>query len=342
MAYQQNYSSQQSYPPQQGRGYPPQQGYPSHLNYVSQQNYPPQQQGRGYPPQQNYASQQNYPPQQQGRGYPPQQNYAQQQNYPPQQQGRGYPPQQNYAQQQNYPPQQQGRGFPPQQQNYPPQQQGGFPPQQANPQYQSMNNNNNYSSQSQYPQPNNNQGWGSQIYNQLSQSEIKELKMYFKAVDKDNSGKISARELSQMTFVDKKFGLATSKMLIKVFDVDNNGEIDFFEYCCLHRFIMGLISAFSEYDKDNSNYIDALEVRYALTQAGFQFSEATIDKIYNRFLKPGNQKNKGLDYETFIQMSAYLGQVKSTFELLDANRTGYININLEGLVNLTTSLPQVK
>ena len=71
-------------------------------------------------------------------------------------------------------------------------------------------------------------------------------------------------------------------------------------------------------------------MRQALAQGGFQFSEATVQMIYKKFQSKvkttttsagrygaasaaaAKNKKKGLDFETFIQMSAYLGQVRST------------------------------
>jgi Ca2+-binding EF-hand superfamily protein len=43
-----------------------------------------------------------------------------------------------------------------------------------------------------------------------------ELRGWFKSVDKDNSGHITARELSQMQFAGQKFSMDTAQKLIKV------------------------------------------------------------------------------------------------------------------------------
>lgn len=205
--------------------------------------------------------------------------------------------------------------------------------------------------------------WGGQIYSRLQPHEVAELRGWFASVDKDRSGTISLSELSQMQFGGKKFSQQTAKMLMNVFDEDRDGTIGFFEYCVLHKFITGMQGAFYAFDRDGSNSLELHEVRQALAQGGFQFSEATVQMIFKKFQSKVKatastagrygaggkygatsaagkaNKNKGLDFETFIQMSAYLGQVRSTFTLHDKDRDGWLTINLETLVQLSTVMP---
>mmetsp|Transcript_32830 Transcript_32830/g.91930 ORF Transcript_32830/g.91930 Transcript_32830/m.91930 type:complete len:277 (+) Transcript_32830:86-916(+) len=273
--------------------------------------YPPQ--GGGYPPQQG-----GYPPQQ--GGYPPQAGY-QQGGYPPQ--AGGYPPQQG-----GYPPQaggyppQAGRGAPGGMPGYP--QQSGYPPQ-----------------QSMYggPQGGHLTAYGQQYYNQIDQSRMLELQGAFASVDKDRSGHITATELTNLQFGGKKFGLATAKKLLKVFDVDGSGSISFQEYAALHQFVMSMQGAFFQFDRDRSGKLDKTEVTQALVAGGFQLTQKTVDDLIKKF-KQSQQRfaAQGLDFEQFLQMSSYLGQVRSTFMVYDTNRSGWINLNLEQLVQISTAL----
>ena len=169
----------------------------------------------------------------------------------------------------------------------------------------------------------------------MSPSEVQELRGWFSAVDRDNSGEISANELAQMQFGVQKFGMSTCNMLIKVFDTDQSGQIGFFEYCVLHKFIMGMQAAFHMHDKDRSRRLDLPEVTQALAQGGFQFSQATVGKIFSKFAKKSYGKEEGLEFESFIQMCAYLGQIRSAFDLQDTDRDRWIRINLEGLVQVS-------
>jgi Ca2+-binding EF-hand superfamily protein len=166
------------------------------------------------------------------------------------------------------------------------------------------------------------------------------LRGWFAAVDRDRSGEVSAQELTQMSFGPTKFSLPTSQMLIRVFDSDGSGQIGFFEYCVLHKFIIGMQTAFYAHDKDGSHKLDLQETTAALGQGGFRFSPSTVEKLFNRFAKVTYGAQKGLDYESFIQLCAYLGTVRSVFESQDTDRDGWVQINLEGLVQLSSSLPK--
>ena len=174
---------------------------------------------------------------------------------------------------------------------------------------------------------------GGAYYGQLQPHEVAELRGWFASVDKDRSGTITASELSEMTFAGKKFSLATAKMLLNVFDTDKSGNIGFFEYCALHKFITGMQTAFFTHDRDGSGKLDMREVTESLAQGGFRFTQSTVEAVFKRFEKKTfAARNDGLDFETFIQMCAYLGQVKSTFEVQDTDKDGWIRINLENLV----------
>ena len=74
------------------------------------------------------------------------------------------------------------------------------------------------------------------------------------------------------------------------------------------------------YDKDGSGKLDKREVHDALANGGFQLSQAIVDQIYTKFYKKPSgygaaSQQEGLDFETFLQMCAYLGQLRSTFEV---------------------------
>jgi hypothetical protein len=58
---------------------------------------------------------------------------------------------------------------------------------------------------------------------------------WFRAVDKDGNGKITSDELQRLSFGGVGLSASTAKTLVRVFDKDNNGTIDFYEYAALHK-----------------------------------------------------------------------------------------------------------
>jgi len=88
------------------------------------------------------------------------------------------------------------------------------------------------------------QGWCSSYFNQISQQEMGELANWFKTVDRDKSGSISDNELMALQFGNKPIGIDTARKLIAIFDRDKNGNIDFYEYAALHKFLTTMQQAF--------------------------------------------------------------------------------------------------
>ena len=224
----------------------------------------------GYPPQQGYGAPQ------QGYGAPQQPGQQPRPGGPAPQQG-GYPPQQGYGA-----PQQQGYGAP--QQGYGAPQQPGQPGQPGQ------------SGQPGQPgQPG--QNWvetgfplclsvqltlspqASALYDQIPPQEIARLQQWFAGVDRDRSGSISAPELATVVFGGKPIGVPTATKLIKVFDRDNSGTIDFREYAALNQYLMNMFNAFANADRDRSGFVDTNEIHQAMSAAGFQLSVGSIQGI---------------------------------------------------------------
>jgi len=164
------------------------------------------------------------------------------------------------------------------------------------------------------------------------------LKTAFAALDKDKSGEISAAELANNKFENVQFSLATTVLLVKVFDKDRSGQISFFEFASLSKFVSAMKNAFLSFDRDRSGSIDLNEVQQAVAQGGFHLAPPTLQAVYNKFLKlhPMNQGNRqvarGLNLELFIQLCAYLGSSRGTFAQYDYQRTGWITISLDQYV----------
>ena len=65
-------------------------------------------------------------------------------------------------------------------------------------------------------------------------------------MDRDGSGAISASELANVAIGGVRLGIEIAIKLIRIFDVDGNGEIDFHEYAALHKFLLSMQVAFKQ------------------------------------------------------------------------------------------------
>jgi len=309
------------YPPPQQGGYPPTQG-----------GYPPTQGTTGYPPQQGTG----YPPQQ-GTGYPPPQHgtstFIPPGGYPPPQQGTtgyvppgGYPPTQGGT---GYPPQQ-GTGYPPQQGGYPPQQ-GGYPPTQGGTGYP--------------PQQQGN--WYSNYQGQISNTYMSDLQMKFSQLDKDRSGSITAKELTDLYVNNQPLSQDTVKVLVKAFDKDNSGTISFDEYAALNQYVTKLTDAFYQFDTDRSGKLSSEEAVRALQVEDIRVTVPTLERLLNRIVPPPTTTTttqvytpgkRELTTEQFIRLSGILAEVKSAFWTRDPYRSGKVSFGLEEFVDMYAQL----
>jgi len=268
-----------------------------------QGTYPPT---GGYPPQPT-----GYPP---TGGYPPQPYPSQ--GFPPQ----GYPPT-------GYPPQ-----YPPPTQGYPPQ--GGFPPPQGYPPQALPPQTGGYPAPPQPQQEARNQIWASAYYNQIAQNELAELQKWFRSVDRDNSGTITADELANVALGGIRLGIETSIKLLRIFDVDNNGSIDFREYAALHKFLLSMQSTFSAGDRDRDGRLNNQEIHNALQTGGFNMSYQTCQALYRKY----NATGQGITMAEFVQLVAHVALCKTAFEFRDREKKGSIVMNFDQLLDFSALL----
>jgi Ca2+-binding EF-hand superfamily protein len=163
-----------------------------------------------------------------------------------------------------------------------------------------------------------------------------------------------------VTFDGRPLGMEAAQKLIKVFDKDRNGRIDFNEYATMHQFITRVRQAFIIADTDRSGRIEAREIYQALAGAGLNFvSFQTILELLHKY----DRTRLGLSWEEFLMLAAHCAHCKSIFEWYsfslvflddfdqrelffieylvyrnDRDRDGWITINLDQLIQLTSYL----
>jgi len=303
-----------------GGGYGQQQGG---YGQQSQGGYGQQPQG-GYQPQQGGYGQQS----QGGYGQQPQGGYGQQP-----QGGYGQQSQGGYGQQAQgaYGQQSHGGGYGQQSQGgYGQQPQGNYNQSQGGYGQQSHGGYNPHASQSQAHL----NAWYAQYYNQIQQAEMQKLQAWFASVDSDRSGSITATELQRVTFGGYTLGLDNAIKLVKVFDKDRSGTIDFYEYAALHQFITLMQSAFTQADHDRNGALDAREIHTALGKSGFTIGLQPTQLFFAKV----SQGGQTINFPQFLRMGADIALLKSKFEWADSDRDGTIHINFGQLLEICADL----
>jgi len=135
----------------------------------------------------------------------------------------------------------------------------------------------------------------------------------------------------------RTFSLKTSEAIVKVFDNDGDARLSFNEYVMLHKFIVSLEGSFTAFDRDRSGKLDVNELQSALEQTGFRFSQPTVQQVCRKFGHHDFSSAVNFDFESYVHLCAFLGQVRSMFERNDQRNTGTMTVNLEQLVSLASS-----
>ena len=141
-----------------------------------------------------------------------------------------------------------------------------------------------------------------------SDGEVPKLKEQFKALDRDGSGMIKAKELQEICQKNDNIDLSTPEInkIIKEVDYFGNGMINYSEFLAAtldaKSFLLGeegdakLRSIFQQFDTDNTGQISAENIKIAMQKMGREISQDEIGEILEKHDK---NKNGKLDFEEF-------------------------------------------
>ena len=131
------------------------------------------------------------------------------------------------------------------------------------------------------------------------------LRPLFNAVDLDRSGKITFNELQKVLTMPGSelqgsiFSERCAKRLVRMFDRNGNGSVDFEEYSALHQYLIQMKAGFESVDTNKSGKVEFSEVTTTLSRVGFNFSPQVIQKLFKMF----DFQNKGaLEFDGYIEL----------------------------------------
>ncbi|KAG2231173.1 hypothetical protein INT48_002954 [Thamnidium elegans] len=144
----------------------------------------------------------------------------------------------------------------------------------------------------------------------------------------DHSGSISVHEL-QTALVNgdwSPFNIETVRMMVGIFDTDNNGTIDFGEFRGLWKYVEDWSRCFKKFDQDNSGSIDCQEMSHALRTFGYNVSDRFVGILIQTFDKYGTGD---ITFDNFVQACVTLSTLTKSFRSRDYESRGSIIINYE-------------
>ncbi|OAA32539.1 peflin [Moelleriella libera RCEF 2490] len=161
----------------------------------------------------------------------------------------------------------------------------------------------------------------------------------FRAVDKDGTGQLSERELSAALVNGDwtAFDIQTVRMMIRMFDSDRNGTINFDEFCGLWSFLASWRTLFDRFDVDRSGNISLQEFTDALIAFRYRLSPQFVQLLFRTY----DKRNEGvMSFDLFVQSCISLKRMTDVFKKYDDDRDGFITLSFEDF--LSEILKQLK
>ncbi|KAL3994502.1 Troponin C isoform 2 [Acanthocheilonema viteae] len=145
---------------------------------------------------------------------------------------------------------------------------------------------------------------------QLSTEQIEQFRKYFNTFDKENKGFIRATQIGQiLRTMGQAFEERDLKKLIKEFDTDGSGEIEFEEFAAMvATFVVEdekagieeeLREAFRLYDKEGNGYIAVSDLRDILRALDENISVEELDEMIADIDTDGSGT---VDFDEFMEM----------------------------------------
>ncbi|KAF9192816.1 Alpha-1 3/1 6-mannosyltransferase alg-2 [Haplosporangium sp. Z 11] len=159
------------------------------------------------------------------------------------------------------------------------------------------------------------------------------LKDWFDAVDTDHSGSLSCEELQRalMNGDWTPFNVETVRLMMNMFDRDNDGTISFNEFIGLWNYIEKWKACFQTYDLDGSGTIDAMELQKALRGFGYNLSESIVSLIVTKY----DVRGKGdISFDNFVQSCVTVQTLTDSFRRIDVAGTGVVTMTYEQFLGL--------
>ncbi|EOD49754.1 putative peflin protein [Neofusicoccum parvum] len=159
----------------------------------------------------------------------------------------------------------------------------------------------------------------------------------FATVDKNRSGQLSEKELgSALVNGDwSSFDSHTVRMMIRMFDTDRSGTINFEEFCGLWAFLAAWRQLFDRFDSDRSGSISYNEFSDALVAFGYRLSPQFVTLLFRTYDRRGAG---AIGFDLFVQACISLKRMTDVFKKYDEDRDGYITLSFEEFLSGAQSL----
>lgn len=162
-----------------------------------------------------------------------------------------------------------------------------------------------------------------------------ELRLTFEKVDKNRSGRISARELSSalMNFDNTRFQDLTVLLMIKLFTTSTSPSgLNFEQFVSLWKYLTAYKKLFVAADVNRLGDISFGEFQRIIEQIGYKLNVDLVLHLFQKFankeiLDTSSAMVSKLKFDAFIELLVYLRKLTDIFKQYDKDLSGVATIN---------------
>jgi Ca2+-binding EF-hand superfamily protein len=193
--------------------------------------------------------------------------------------------------------------------------------------------NNGFQQQHQQPlPPPANQQQQQQNASQMLERQLRDL---FDRVDRDRDGKLTENELSIALLNNDgtQFQSSTLRLMIRLFDTDGSGTIEFREFYHLWNYLLHWRKTFQRFDVDQNQRISFGEYQTALESFGYRLPTDIVLFIFQKFGDFNSNKPMFLRFDMFVESLVWLLRCTNVFKKFDSQGNGIATIPFQDFVH---------
>nr|XP_033330563.1 calpain-A isoform X5 [Megalopta genalis] len=130
---------------------------------------------------------------------------------------------------------------------------------------------------------------------------------------------------------DKGFSKDVCRSMVAMLDADHSGKLGFEEFKTLWNDIRKWRAVFKLYDKDESGYLSAFELRQALNSAGYRLNNHILNILVHRY----GTKDGMITFDDYIMCAVRLKTMIDIFRERDPDTTNTATFSMEEWIEKT-------
>ncbi|KAI6178775.1 EF hand [Aphelenchoides besseyi] len=151
-----------------------------------------------------------------------------------------------------------------------------------------------------------------EILSEIDGSQMEEYQRFFDMFDRGKQGYIMATQLGQiMNAMEQDFDEKTLRKLIRKFDADGSGKLEFDEFCALVYTVANTVDkdtlqkelreAFRLFDKEGNGYISRPTLKALLKEIADDLTDQQLEAAVDEIDEDGSGK---IEFEEFWELMA--------------------------------------